>query len=117
MFNSHYSSRKQTVHVPLRLHRLAPVKTFAVKPETMTAEIPDEIIVARRSRLAVRRAPPLRADAFGALRAGDVISHAAPAKSPRRPVRHECGAFRRFGLRQQQERARSILGQRRPNGF
>ena len=56
------------------------------------------------------RAPPFGADAFRALRTGDVIGRAAPAKSPWRTVGDKRGDFGRFGAGQQQKRTRLLRG-------
>ena len=69
-------------------------------------QILDQVIVARRLGLVERRTPPFAADAFRPLAAGDVISHAAPAKTPRRSVGDKSRDFRRLGLRQKQQRTR-----------
>src|SRR6202030_1228033 len=106
--SSHSHSRKQAVHEPARCRRLAPIKAFAEQPEAVAGGILDEIVVARRLGLAVP--PPFGADAFRPLRAGDVVGHAAPAETPRRAVGNEGGdVLGRFGMGQQQERARFLL--------
>ena len=61
-------------------------------------------------------APPLRADAFGALAAGDVIGHTAPGKTPWRSIGDQCCDFCRLGLRQQQKRTRFFFC-KRPRRF
>src|SRR5580704_17613493 len=106
--SSHSHSRKQAVHEPARRRRLASIKSFAKKPEAMAGGILDEVVIAGWFRLAMP--PPFGADAFRPLRAGDVVGHAAPAETPRRTVGNEGGdVIGRFGMGQQQERARFLL--------
>src|SRR5580700_7057322 len=80
-------SRKQAVHEPARRRRLAPIESFAEQPEAVAGGIFDEIVVAGRLRFTMP--PPFGSDAFRPLRAGDVVGHAAPAKTPRRAVGDE----------------------------
>src|ERR1700746_115753 len=99
------------MHEPACRCGFAAVKAFAIKPETMAGFVFDEVIVAAkapslslprlRGRVGWGRAPPFIGDPVRALRAGDVVSHAAPAQTPRRIVGNERGDFGRLGLRQQ----------------
>src|ERR1700683_4076281 len=100
------------MHEPARRGCFALIETFAVKPEAVTAGVLDEVIIARRFNrpVPVGIAPPFTGDAFGTLGAGDLISHAAPAKTPRWPVGNERHNFGRLGLRQQEKRARVLPG-------
>ena len=88
-------SRKQSVHEPARLRRLAPVKSFAEKPEAVAAGILDEVIIARRAPSHFRSPACGGAEGWGCatirlpMRSGpcapvDLVGHAAPAKTPRR---------------------------------
>src|SRR5262249_10018081 len=100
------NSPKQAVHEPARRCRFPAVKAFAVEPETMTLAVFDEIVIAGRRSYSRRvgRAPPFIGDPFRALRAGDVVSHSAPAEAPRWPLGNERGDFGRLCFRQQQQR-------------
>src|ERR1700728_2459239 len=99
------------MHEPACRGCFALVETFPVKPEAMSAGVLDEVIIARRfdRPVTVGIAPPFAGDAFRSLGAGDLISHAAPAKSPRRTVGNERHNFGRLGLRQQEKRTHVSL--------
>src|SRR5580692_9977379 len=107
------------MHEPARRGGFALVEAFSVKPEAVTAGVLDEVIIARRfsGPVAVGIAPPFTGYAFRALGACDLISHAAPAKTPRRPVGNERHDFSRLGPRQQQKRARVFLGRLCSGGY
>src|SRR5205823_906575 len=101
-------------------------KAFAVEPEAMAFAVFDEIVIAGkppclslarngvpaaparrgapRGRVGWGIAPPFLGDPFRTLRAGDVVSHPAPAQTPRRAFGDERGDFGRFGFRQKQQR-------------
>src|ERR1700722_16494870 len=100
------------MHEPARRGGFALVEAFSVKPEAVTAGVLDEVIIARRFNRSVPVVitPPFAGDAFRTLGARNLISHAAPAKTPRRPVGNERHDFSRLGPRQQQKRARVFLG-------
>src|SRR5205814_2349482 len=111
------------MHEPARRQGLAAVKTFAVKPEAITSAVFDEVVIAGEAALlallvlpgrkTLRRAPPFIGNPFRPLRAGDVVSHSAPAQTSRWAIGNERRNFGRLGLRQQQQRARVVL-RRRP---
>src|ERR1700733_6304331 len=95
------------------------VKTLSVKPEAVTTGVLDEVIVARRFNRSVPVVitPPFTGDAFRTLGARNLISHAAPAKTPRRPIGNERHDFSWFGPRQQQKRARFLFGRFCSGGY
>src|SRR5260370_20049137 len=113
------NSGKQAVHVPTRRRGFAAVKAFTVEPEAMAFAVFDKIVIAGKapflslSRLRGRErwgiAPPFLGDPFRTLRAGDVVSHPAPAQTPRRAFADERGDFGRFALPQQQHRTRFVV--------
>ena len=110
------------MHEPARRRGFAAVKAFTVEPETMAFAVLDEIVIAGKApflslpRLRGRErwgiAPPFLGDPFRTLRAGDVVSHPAPAQTPRRAFGDERGDFGRFGLRQKQQRTRFVVRKR-----
>jgi hypothetical protein len=81
---------------------LAAIEAMAIEPEAAAVRIFHDIIVAFRFAGAP---PPLRRDAFGALRRCHLMRDAPPAKLSRRPFRYERDDFGGFGLRQEEKRA------------
>src|SRR5437016_4564002 len=73
-------SSKHPMHEPLRGGLAAVVEAGAVEPEAAALAILDHVIVAR---LLGRPVPPLRRDAFRALRLGHLKEDATPTELPR----------------------------------
>src|SRR5260370_4788610 len=103
------------MHEPARRRGFAAVKAFTVEPEAMTFAVLDEIVIAGKAPFLsfprnvvpaapARRgaprgkegwgiAPPFLGDPFRTLRAGDVVSHPAPAQTPPRALGDQRGDF------------------------